>query len=66
MMNTTTFSGSGADLICSSESEQHLPEGLAEWFDDTRARDIAAWEVELHDEHEQRQLQQETDDYSDL
>lgn len=48
-----------------SRTSEHLPEGLQEWFDQRNA-DQAAWEAEQAAKHAQRQLQQQTDDYSDL
>jgi hypothetical protein len=38
-----------------------IPEGLQEWLDDQRARDIGEWEAQQSAEHQQRVLQEQTD-----
>jgi hypothetical protein len=44
-----------------NQTTQTIPDSLGEWLDDKRSREAAAWDEEQSREHEQRQLQEETD-----
>jgi hypothetical protein len=42
-------------------TQQPIPEGYERWLDEIRNAEAAAWDEEQSREHEQRQLQEETD-----